>query len=175
MSELTNRESLFIGQRELQFFQNIATEIIEDVSMQKIRYYFIEGDLSPTTNDLYGESTQKIFRDPIEIYCLVLFNEPIVESGSFSTETKYSLKVYIQKMRVRDDLKVSPRMGDFVEFGNRYYEISKVTTPELIGGLDAAGFEMGTYVDCISTRSDVFNPNRKEPYDDSIISDSISI
>jgi hypothetical protein len=70
------------------------------------------------------------------------------------------LKVYIQKFRVEQDLKMTPRMGDFIEFGQKYYEISKVVEPQLVAGQDVSGFKMGIYVDAISTRADVFSPHK---------------
>ena len=151
--------SLFIGDRERVFFERVATEVVECVTQQKIRYYAIDSSKT-ISDDLYGESTQKVFRKPLEVYALILYNSPLIDTGSFSTETTYSLKVYIQKFRIEQDLKMTPRMGDFIEFGQKYFEISKVYEPQLIAGQDSSGFKMGTYVEAISTRSDVFSPNR---------------
>ena len=164
--------SLFIGDRELTFFQRVATEVIETVTQQKITYYAIEGNLS-NSDDFYGEATDKVFRQPIEIHALVLYNAPDVTHDKFGTETSYSLKVYIQKFRIEQDLKVTPRMGDFLEFGEKFFEIAKVYEPQLIAGLPLPGFRMGIYLDAHSTRSDVFNPKRQTPNDPRIASDVI--
>lgn len=173
-SEQSTRPSLFIGARENNFFQRITSELVETVVMQQLRYFAIEDSLTQS-DDLYGESTKKSFRKPVSLYCLVLYESPVVQTGSFSTETTYSLKVYVQRNRIRDDLKTQPRNGDFVEFKQRYFEITKVWTPELVAGLDNEGFEMGSYLDCISSRSDVFSPqNTNGIYDDTIAADSIN-
>lgn len=166
------RSSLFIGDRELTFFQRVATEVVECVTQQKIRYYSIDSDRTPT-DELYGESTQKIFRKPLEVYALILYNSPLIDTGSFSTETTYSLKVYIQKFRVENDLKMTPRIGDFIEFSNHYYELTKVYEPQLIAGQDVSGFRMGIYCEAISTRSDVFSPNKVISNDPHVNSDTI--
>ena len=161
----TDRQSsLFIGDRENAFFSGISTELIECVTQQKIRYYSIDSDRT-VSDDLYGESTQKVFRKPLEVYALVLYNSPLIDTGTFSTETSYSLKIYIQKFRVEQDLKMTPKMGDFIEFANHYYELTKVYEPQLIAGQDVSGFRMGIYCDAISTRSDVFAPNKISPTD----------
>jgi len=169
-----DRGSLFLGDRELQFIQNVATEIIEVVTQQKITYYAIESS-KMDQNDLYGEALahEKVFRQPIELYVLVLYNEPVIFTGAFSTETQYSLKFYVQRFRVEQDLKVEIKMGDFVEFGEKYYEINKVWYPQLIAGQDTPGFSMGTYAEAHSTRAEIFSPNRKLMYDPSINSDVI--
>jgi len=157
--------SLFVDDRALVHFQRIATEVMECVTQQKLVYYAIEGTLSKT-DELYGESTDKVFRQPIEIYALILYNSPLVKTGSFSSETQYSLKFYIQKYRL-EDYKLNIRQGDFVEFGDKIYEITIVTEPQLIAGMGDFGYRMGIYCDCISTRSDVFNPKRNTKYDPS--------
>jgi hypothetical protein len=167
METINNKDrspSLFIGDRERVFFDRVATEVVECVTQQKLRYYAIDSNKT-VSDDLYGESTQKVFRKPLEVFALILYNSPIVSTGTFSTETTYLLKVYIQKFRVEQDLKMTPKMGDFIEFGQRYYEISKVVEPQLIAGQDVSGFKMGIYVDAISTRADVFSPHKAIPND----------
>ena len=167
MEKIDNKDrspSLFIGDRERTFFDRVATEVMECVSQQKIRYFAIE-DAITKSDSLYGESSDKFFRQPIEVYALILYNEPLVETGIFSTETKYSMKLYIQKFRVEQDLHMTPRIGDFIEFSNHYFEIAKVWEPQLIAGLDNAGFRMGVYLEAISTRAGVFSPHKISPYD----------
>jgi hypothetical protein len=137
---------------------------MECVTQQKIRYFAIEESLTQA-DDLYNEAPKKFFRQPLEVYALILYNEPLVETGTFSSETKYSLKMYIQKFRIEQDLKMTPRQGDFVEFNNHYFEITKVWEPQLIAGLDTAGFKMGCYVEAVTTRADVFSPHKSTPYD----------
>jgi hypothetical protein len=164
--------SLFIGDRERTFFQRVATEVMECVTQQKIRYYAIEESLT-RADDLYGEAVNKVFRQPLEVYALVLYHDPVVATGTFSTETTYALKLYIQKFRVEQDLKMTPRIGDFIEFGQKFFEITTVKEPQLIAGLDTSGFKMGVYVDAITVRADVFSPNRITPNDPSMRPDVI--
>ena len=45
---------LFVGQREIDFFSDIAKEIIKDVAGQKIYYYAIREDLTEI-NAVYEE------------------------------------------------------------------------------------------------------------------------
>jgi hypothetical protein len=172
IKNVDRKSSLFIGDRERVFFDRVATEVVECVTQQKIKYYFIDSART-VSDDLYGESTQKIFRKPLEVYALVLYNSPLIDTGTFSTETTYSLKVYIQRYRVEQDLKMTPRMGDFLEFGQKYFEITKVYEPQLIAGQDVSGFRMGIYVEAISTRADVFSPHKISPTDPHVNPDVI--
>ena len=161
--------SLFIDDRTSNFFNSVATELVELVTQQKIYYYAIEGDLTET-DELYGESTKKVFRDPVMLYALILYNTPVVQTGEFSTETTYSLKAYLQRSRIEDDLKTRPKMGDYVQFGEKFYEITSVLNPQLIGGLP--NFQMGVYIEGVSSRQEVFAPNKSGTYPVDIIQDS---
>ena len=162
--------SLFVRDRDLNFIMRVNTELIETISQQKIKYYAIDADRS-TVDEFYGESSAKIYRQPVEIYCLILYNEPIIETGTFSTESRYFLKFYIQKYRVEQDIKVVARIGDFVEFAEHFYEISSVKDSQLVAGLDVSGYKLGTYCEAISTRDDVFNPKKQSVLDPTINQD----
>ena len=115
------RQSLFVGEREVKYFNDVNTEIFELVALQKIIYYAIESKLTPT-HKLYGESAEKRFRQPVELYCRVQWNEPKVITNQFSTEVAYSLEVYIQKRRAIE-LNLIPRMGDFLEFDKKFLKL----------------------------------------------------
>ena len=58
------RKSLFLGEREMKYFNDVNTELLELVTLQKLFYYAIEADLTPT-HALYGESAEKRFRAPV--------------------------------------------------------------------------------------------------------------
>jgi hypothetical protein len=164
------RESLFFDRRTQQFLNNISTELLELVMMQSFIYYSVIGDLTETTDDIYGESQNKTFRQPIQLYGRILYNEPIVVSGTFSSENQYSLGLYLQHDRIEDDLKLRPKMGDYLQFGEKYYEVTTVKYPQMIGGLPQ--FQLGVILDCISVRQNVFNPEKQGPFDPSVQGDS---
>ncbi len=73
------RKSLFLGEREVKYINDMNTELLELVALQKIIYFAIENSLTPT-HRLYGESAEKKFRHPVEIFCRVQYNEPQVIS-----------------------------------------------------------------------------------------------
>ena len=150
------RQSLFVGEREAKYINDLNTELFELVTLQKVIYYAIEKDLTPT-HQLYGESAEKRFRQPVEIYCRVQWNEPQVVTNQFSTETLYSLEVYMQKRRVIE-LNLIPRIGDFLEFDEKFFEITTLTEPQLIAGLPE--FKMGYNLSCTIAREQVFQPNK---------------
>ncbi len=164
------KESLFFDQRTIQFINNISTELLELVIMQPFIYFSVVGELTETEDDIYGESQSKTFRQPVQLYGRVLYNTPIVSTGAFSTENQYSLGMYLQHSRIEDDLKVRPKIGDYLQFGEKYYEVTTVTYPQIVGGLPQ--FKLGVILDCISVRQNVFNPEKQGPFDPSVQGDS---
>jgi hypothetical protein len=146
------KESLFFDKRTIQYMNNISTELLELIIMTPIIYYSVVGDLTETTDDIYGESQNKTFRQPVQLYGRILYNEPIVVSGTFSSENQYSLGLYLQHDRIED------------------YEVTTVKYPQMIGGLPQ--FQLGVILDCISVRQNVFNPEKQGPFDPSIQGDS---
>jgi hypothetical protein len=154
------RNSLFVGEREVKYINDINTELFELVTLQKVVYYAIEKDLTPT-HQLYGESAEKRFRQPIEVYCRVQWNEPQVVTNQFSTETLYSLDVFMQKRRVIE-LNFTPRIGDFLEFDKKFFEVTTLTEPQLIAGLPE--FKMGFNLSCTIAREQVFQPNKTDTW-----------
>ncbi len=163
------RESLFFDKRTENFINTINSELIEIVMMQPITYYSVVGELTES-DDIYGESQNKTYRQPVLLYGRILYNEPVVVTGNFSTETQYSLGVYLQHKRIEDDLKVRPKIGDYLQFGEKFYEVVSCIYPKMIGGIPQ--FNLGVTLECISSRQSNFNPNKDGAYDPSIEGDS---
>ena len=62
----------FITPREINFINDIAKELVKDVVGQKI-YYFPISEIKSKVHDIYEESPDKVFENPIEIDCLVKY------------------------------------------------------------------------------------------------------
>ena len=71
---------LFITEREINFINDIAKEVVKDVIGQKI-YYFPISEIRSNVHDIYEESHEKIFDSPIEIECLVKYTAPEVRAN----------------------------------------------------------------------------------------------
>lgn len=119
-----NRASLYTGQRESSFFDSIRTEYIELVVQQSIKYYAIEKKYS-RVHKLYNESKadQKVFRQPVDIPCRVIEDVPEQSTGRFGIDKKQNITINFQRERVLKDLKFLPRIGDFIQYNNKFWEI----------------------------------------------------
>lgn len=116
---------LFITPREINFINDLAKELVKDIAGQKI-YYFPISEIKSKIHDVYEESPDKIFDDPIEIECFVKYEEPQTKTDRFGSEKYYSVTAYIQSRDILDK-GIEILEGDFFSFGSLFFEI--VTSP----------------------------------------------
>jgi len=115
---------LFITPREVDFIGDITKEIIKDVIGQKIYYYPISSKKTKI-HDVYEESPEKVFDNPIEINCLVQFQETMVTTGKFGAEDLYNIEVFVQD-RDMIDKEIQLYQGDFFSYGPIFFEVTQV-------------------------------------------------
>lgn len=122
-------EQLFVGQQELDFISELNKELIQKITGQRIDYYSIDRNATKI-HDVYGESLQKVYKDPITIECLVEFEDPQMKSTNVQTEIQYSMWVYFHK-RMLAEYQIFPQDGDYLKWGAVFYEITLCTEPQL--------------------------------------------
>ena len=146
---------LFLGEKEKNLVKQINDEIIERVVGQQVLYFPID---MQTTNfhPIYGEAIEKNFLHPIRVYALVEYQgveTSDMENIAIDKATK--IKVNFHKRRLTEDQNLFVREGDFVRFGDIYYEIAKLIEPKILFGQPESRFEVGA--ECIRARDGLFN------------------
>ena len=118
---------LFLGKKERDLVKQINDELIEKVIGQQILYYSI--DMKTTDfHDLYGEAIEKTYLPPVRVYALVEFTDfstDYLSSGGI--DKTWEINVHFHKRRLEDDQNIYVREGDFVLYGDYYYEIVKLS------------------------------------------------
>ena len=123
---------LFITQREINFINDIAKEVVKDVIGQKI-YYFPISEIKSKIHDVYEESPEKIFDSPIEIECLVRYTEPEIRTNEFGFEKYFSIEAFIQSKDLLDK-GIEILEGDFFSYGAIFFEVTQAPASEIIMG-----------------------------------------
>ena len=159
-STANGKYSLFMGPREANYFNWLNTEIMEIVAQQNFNYWPIEADLTDT-DDLYGEAEKKVSRNPIQVYGLLMLDEPETRTDNYGTETRRRVEAYLHIDRLTE-VGVYPKKGDFIEWDSAFFEITEVIVPQFVHGLPQV--KIGVTVRCISTREDIFNPALPDIY-----------
>jgi hypothetical protein len=143
---------LFIGTREIDFFNDISREIMKDMVGQKIFYYSI--DYARTlVNDLYQEAPQKIFHHPIEINALVQWNESELNTGLAGHDAIRQLEIFLH---TRDLIykRINVSLGDFLSYGESFYEVVGIVGSDSVAG--QIEYQMGTKLTARQARKDQF-------------------
>jgi len=123
---------LFITPREMNFINDIAKEVIKDVVGQKI-YLFQISEIKSKIHDVYEESPDKVFETPIELDCLVKYNEQEIRTNRFGSEEYYTIEAYIQSRDLLDK-GIEILEGDFFSYGSTFFEIIKAPLTNTIFG-----------------------------------------
>ena len=147
---------LFFSARDMELFNDYNTELLGIIAQTGITYYRIEPD-SSDPNSIYGESEVKVTRDPVQVYCWVMLDEPETETNSFTVDTRRRIELYMHKDRLTE-LDLVPRMGDFVGYDNQYFEILRASVPNFVFSYPQT--KLGVIVRCLSVREGVFDPDR---------------
>jgi len=123
---------LFVTPREVNFINDLTKELIKDVIGQKIYYYSIS-ESRTKINELYDEAPEKIFESPLEIECLVDYQEPTFSTNRYGVEKTQNIEVYIQSRDLLDK-QIEVNVGDFFTYGSVIFEITSVSVTKNIFG-----------------------------------------
>tara|TARA_R100000664_G_C2672748_1_gene84071 strand:- start:93 stop:584 length:492 start_codon:yes stop_codon:yes gene_type:complete len=146
---------LFLGKKERDLVKQVNDELVEKVIGQQILYYPIDME---TTNfhDLYGEAIEKTFLPPVRVYALVKFDdEGTSYLDSVGIDGSSQITVHFHKRRLTEDQDLFVREGDFVLYGERYYEILKLSSSRKLFGQVNQTFE--TSAICKRARKGLFD------------------
>tara|TARA_R110002124_G_scaffold275744_1_gene446325 strand:- start:1240 stop:1905 length:666 start_codon:yes stop_codon:yes gene_type:complete len=122
----------FITPREINFINDIAKEIVKDVIGQKI-YYFPISEIKSKVHDVYEESPDKVFENPIEIDCLVKYQPQEIRTNRFGSEEYYTVEAYVQSRDLLDK-GIEVLEGDFFSYGTTFFEVIKGPASDVIFG-----------------------------------------
>ncbi len=122
----------FITQREINFINDIAKELVKDVIGQKI-YYFPISEIKSEVHDVYEESEEKIFENPIEVDALVKWDPQEIRTNRFGSEEYFTIEAYVHARDLLDK-GITILEGDFFSFGTIFFEVIKAPDSTTIFG-----------------------------------------
>jgi len=145
---------LFLGEKERNLVKQINDEIIERVIGQTITYYPISREHT-NYHRIYGEAIEKSFLSPIKVQALVEWEGSKTETKVFGVDRVASLTVKFHRRRITEDQDLYVREGDFLLYGDTFYEIASIAeTKNLFGQTD---HKFDVIAKCIKARESLFN------------------
>ena len=149
----------FAGRKELNFVNSITKELIQNIVGQEVYYYSIAADQTKT-NDLYNEAIRKTWNEPVKCNALVYYENLNEVVGALPPDSKFRVDIFFHKGEM-DERNLSPKMGDFVQFGQIMYEIYSVSEPQIAFGM----IEQKVMIkcNCGPARKGQFDPQKQPP------------
>lgn len=144
---------MFFGQKERDLVKQVNDELAERVIGQTVAYYPVS--LEHTNfHPIYGEAMEKITLPPVRVYAYVIVeNEQTNDRYGYEYQSK--LTVHFHRRRLTEDQDLYVRAGDFIQYGETFYEIAKTynDTRYYFGQVDHK-FQISAQ--CIRAREGVF-------------------
>ena len=146
---------LFTGKKERDLVKQVNDELIERVIGQTVVYYPIDQN---TTNfhPIYGEAIRKNFLPPVRVHALVEWEGIQTKyQENIGLDKESSIVVHFHKRRLTEDQDLFVREGDFVLYGDTFFEIVTLSEPkQLYGQIDHL---LEISAKCVRAREDLFN------------------
>ena len=123
---------LFTGKKEKDLAKQVSDEISERVVKSALVYYPISVKHS-NFHDLYGEAIVKTFLPPIRVMALVeMIDYQTVYTDNVGIDFDANITVHFHRRRLTEDQDLFVRQGDFVLYGDIYYEIVQLSESRLL-------------------------------------------
>lgn len=145
---------LFTGKKEKDYVKQINDEIIERVVGQTVVYYPVS--LEHTNfHSIYGEAIDKNFLNPVRVYAMVKYESQATTTTPLGVDRIEKISVAFHKRRLTEDQDLFVREGDFIQYGDHFYEILSLTEPKWLFGQVESKFEIAA--SCVRAREGLFN------------------
>ena len=125
--------ALFGRSRDISLFHNVNSELLKDIIQTEVAYYKFA--LEQTTSNVYGESTDKNYFEPLKIACLINRTDQSWSSDDFGSDVNQSVSFSFLKNELKT-INLVPEIGDLLLFRNNFYEVDERIENQLILGKD---------------------------------------
>jgi len=145
---------LFLGKKERNLVKQVNDELVERVIGQQILYYPI--DITRTNfHKVYGEAIDKVFLPPVRVFALIDWESLETATGEYGLDRSTEITVHFHKRRLTEDQNLYVTEGDFILYGEYYYEIVTWAEPQRIFG--QIDYKMEISAKCVLAREGLFD------------------
>ena len=138
---------IFGSQRDFKLITGINRELLSNVVEQEILYYKLS--LEQTSANIYGESTQKVFWEPVKLNCLIDRGDQQTISDDFGPDSIRDTKFRFLKQDLFDT-QTFPQVGDIIVWDEDYYEVDNTTEPSPDHSLSSPGNPFGPFSEVLA-------------------------
>lgn len=125
--------ALFGGSRDASLFKTMNRELINRLINTEVVIYQLSTELTRT--NLYGESTRKVFFNPVRMNCLISREDKSISNEDGFIDFSYNATFsFLRDELVEKQLVISE--GDIIKWDNEYFEANLVFSNQLWVGKD---------------------------------------
>ena len=122
---------LFGGDRDISLLRTFNKELINDIIQQEVGFYkFV---LQDSETNVYGESENKIYYEPMLISCLIDREDQTWNETDFGPDSTQQMTFRFLRANLVEKNLV-PEIGDIVLFNNDYFEFSSIVENQFFTG-----------------------------------------
>ena len=125
--------ALFGKSRDISLFHTINGELLKDIIQTEVAYYKLA--LEQTNSNVYGESMNKNYYEPMKIACLIDRQDQSWSSDDFGPDIGQIVDFRFLKDELLN-INLIPEIGDIILFRNNFYEADSKIENQLILGRD---------------------------------------
>lgn len=145
---------LFLNKKERDLVKQVNDELVERIIGQQVLYYAI--DIKNTNfHPLYGEAIEKTFLPPVRVFALIDWEGLKTETDKYGLDVVTSLTIHFHKRRLTEDQDIFVREGDFVLYGDFFYEVLTINEETQLFGQADQRFEISAK--CVRARKGLFD------------------
>jgi hypothetical protein len=124
--------ALFGRTRDVLLINSINRELLPDIITQQVGYYKVQ--LTESTTNIYGESTDKFVTGPALLNCLITRGDQSWSAANGfgpDLDRTISFAFFLQDLK---DLEILPEVGDVIFWYENYYEVDGVVDNQYFVG-----------------------------------------
>ena len=145
---------LFVGKKEKDLVKQVNDEVIERIVGQTVVYYPVSMEHTKF-HSVYGEAVDKNFLNPIRVYAMVKYDSEDTTTTPLGIDRIEKITVTFHKRRLTEDQDLYVREGDFIQYGQNFYEILTLVEPKWLFGQVESSFEIAA--SCVRAREGLFD------------------
>lgn len=123
---------LFLRQKDLDLFNTMVKHLVDDVIETSVKLYKLAIN-SMEVDDLYGDSLDKVYYNPIVIYGLIEHSDESMDNTEVGVDSAQTIVANFQRESLRT-ADVYPEVGDILEWNDNYYEINNINENKIMAG-----------------------------------------
>ena len=133
--------ALFGSARDVSLIRRLNKELINEIIDTEVYYY--KPVLDESLVNVYGESPDKVFYNPVKIPCLIDRQDTEAVSDDFGQSYAHTATFNFLRDTLKDDKDVKPDVGDIIQWDNEYFMVDNVNENKYFVGKNPENWDGG--------------------------------